>query len=216
MQNIQGKSPRPNWLLAIPGRLIMKAWRFHVDGGFPPDPKFVIAAAPHTSNWDFLLLIGGASELGIKAYWMGKKELFPKPIGWFMKWLGGIPIDRKSRHNVVEQAVEVFNRSNYLFLVIPPEGTRSRTEYWKTGFYHIAMGAKVPIVLAAADYANRRIVIGPRLEPSGDLLADMKIIAAFYEGVVPKYPENFGPVRIKEQVAVEEEATAVAKPLHNA
>ncbi len=198
MQNIQGKSPRPNWLLAIPGRLIMKLWRFKVEGHFPTDPKFVIIAAPHTTNWDFLLLIGGAGELGIKAYWMGKKELFPKPIAWFMKWLGGIPIDRKSRHNVVEQAVEVFNRSSHLYLVIPPEGTRSRTEYWKTGFYHIAVQANVPIVLAAADYGNRRILIGPRLEPSGDIQADMVQIAAFYEGIVAKYPEKFGPVRLKE------------------
>lgn len=199
MQEIRGKSPRPNWLLAGPSRLMLRLWGWGTEGTIPDYPKMVILGVPHTTNWDFVALIGGAARFGIKVYWMGKKELFPPVFGSFMKWLGGIPIDRKSRHNVVEQVVEIFNRSEYLYLVIPPEGTRSRAEYWKTGFYHIAQGANVPIVCAYVDYKRKVVGIGPMIWPSGDIAADVAVMAEFYSQMTPKYPENFGPIRIREK-----------------
>jgi 1-acyl-sn-glycerol-3-phosphate acyltransferase len=126
----------------------------------------------------------------MKVYWMGKDAIFRKPFMSLFRWLGGIPIDRSSSNNVVQQSIETLTRHDNLALVVPPSGTRKRVTRWKTGFYHIANGAKVPIALGFLDYQKKIGGIGPILVPRGDLVADMEIISAFYARVTGKYPGN--------------------------
>jgi 1-acyl-sn-glycerol-3-phosphate acyltransferase len=153
--------------------------------------QYVLIAAPHTSGLDFLAMLALDFAFQVGAVWMGKESLFRAPLGPVFRRLGGIPIDRSSRHNVVEQAIQAFQHSGKMVLVIAPEGTRNRTKRWKTGFYYIAQGAGVPIVLGFIDYGLRTVGFGPTLTPSGDIAADMKIIRAFYEGKKGKHPARF-------------------------
>jgi 1-acyl-sn-glycerol-3-phosphate acyltransferase len=169
-------------------------WRLE---GQPPDiPRYVVIGAPHTSNWDFPLAILIALAYRIKIVFMMKHTMFRWPFGYFFRVLGGIPIDRRSKHNVVAQSVEAFRNSSRLIMVIPPEGTRSKTRYWKTGFYYIAHGAGVPIALAFVDFKRKVAGFGPALIPSGDILADMEIIRDFYKDKVGKNPQQFGEIAV--------------------
>ena len=119
--------------------------------------------------------------LRLNVYWMGKSSIFSPPFGAIMKWLGGIPVNREqSTSMVATSAAALTSATGAMQLVVPPEGTRSKTRYWRTGFYYIALGAGVPIVMAYMDYEKKLTGLGPTLYPSGDLEADMKIIKAFY------------------------------------
>lgn len=170
------------------GLLVCFQWR---SAGMPPENrKFVLIAAPHTSNWDFFFTLLVAFDLKINIYWMGKDTLFRKPFNGLMKWLGGIPVDRRTSHNLVEQSIEQFRRRDDLTLLVPPSGTRSKVVHWKTGFYHIAHGAGVPVVLGFLDYKHKKGGIGPLLYPSGNLEKDMKTITMFYTAITAKYPEK--------------------------
>jgi 1-acyl-sn-glycerol-3-phosphate acyltransferase len=159
----------------------------------------VLVVAPHTSNWDFLVMLLLAAALRLKVTWMGKHTLFRPPFGWIMRRLGGLPIDRGARHNIVEQAVGSFRVYDRLLLAILPEGTRKRTPYWRSGFYHIALGAHVPIALGFADYRRKVGGIGRVIVPSGDVDADMALIRDFYSGIIGKRPDQFGEIRLKSQ-----------------
>jgi 1-acyl-sn-glycerol-3-phosphate acyltransferase len=167
----------------------------------PPDePKYVAIAAPHTSNWDLVLLLAVAWVNRVKLSWMGKHTLFRGPLGWLLRRFGGIPIDRRSRHNVVEQMAEVFRQAKRLILAIPPEGTRKHTGHWKSGFYHIARLAQVPIIPGALDYARKEASAGPPILPGEDtLLGDMQRIRAFYAGKLGRFPELMAPIRLHEE-----------------
>jgi 1-acyl-sn-glycerol-3-phosphate acyltransferase len=144
-------------------------------------PKSVIIAAPHTSNWDlpYTLLVAFALELNI--HWMGKIQIFRFPFNGLMRWLGGIPVDRSKSTNRVSASADVLRQAlGELHLVIPPEGTRSQSRQWKTGFYYIALEAQVPIVLGFLDFGRKTAGLGPAFVPSGDLNADMVSIKNFY------------------------------------
>jgi 1-acyl-sn-glycerol-3-phosphate acyltransferase len=156
----------------------------------PTERKFVIIAAPHTSNWDFPNFLGLADELGLPLSFMGKKSLFRWPFAGLMKELGGIPVDRGSSHNVVDQMIAEFAQRDTFMLTIAPEGTRGKVREWKTGFYHIAVGAGVPIVCGLMDYAKKHGGLGPAFYPTGDYEADMAKIAKVYAGCTPKYPDR--------------------------
>ncbi len=171
-------------------RAYLSAFGWRCEGHMPDVPKCVMIAAPHTSNWDFPITMFLAFTLRTKVYWMGKESLFRKPFGSVMRWLGGIPIDRSRANNVVAGTIDVFNRHENLIIIIPPEGTRGKVSYWKTGFYHIAAGAHVPIVLGFVDYRRKAGGIGPTIMPTGDIDADMVKICSFYAGVTGKYPEK--------------------------
>jgi 1-acyl-sn-glycerol-3-phosphate acyltransferase len=173
-------------------RAYLRTFGWKAEGKIPDAPKCVMIAAPHTSNWDFPITMFIALALEGRIYWMGKKSLFRKPFGSIMRWLGGIPVDRSRTNNAVTQMVDVFKDHDELIVIIPPEGTRGRVTYWKTGFYHIAHGAGVPIALGYVDYLRRAGGIGPTVWTTGDLEADMERIAAFYDGVTGKYPEKTG------------------------
>ena len=182
------------------GFLRVSGWR--LEGRLPPGlAKAVVIAAPHTSNWDLPFMLAVAFALGVRPSWLGKKELFGRPFGWVMRALGGVPVDRSRRTNLVEQAVQRFAERDALMLVIPPSGTRSRAAAWKSGFYHVARGARVPIVCAFLDYERKAGGIGPVFVPSGDLGADMERLRVFYRDVRGKYPDRETPVRLIEEDA---------------
>jgi len=171
-------------------RAYLNVFKWRCEGLLPNFPKCVMIAAPHTSNWDFPITMFIAFALRAKVYWMGKESLFRKPFGSIMRWLGGIPIDRSRANNVVAATIDVFNTHDDLIIIIPPEGTRGKVSYWKTGFYHIAAGAGVPIVLGFLDYRRKAGGIGPSVMPTGDIEKDMATICSFYAGVTAKYPEK--------------------------
>ena len=156
----------------------------------PAERKFVIIAAPHTSNWDFLFFLGVADKLDMPLSFMGKEKLFRWPFGRFMRDLGGISVDRSRSTNMVDQMVAEFKKRDAFMLAIAPEGTRGKVRQWKTGFYHIAMGAGVPLVCGLMDYARKRGGLGPAIWPTGDYEADMAQVSAYYRQCTPKYPDK--------------------------
>lgn len=171
------------------GLLRLLGWRAH--GDLSQYPAKYVVVAQHTSNWDGVIGVLSAFEIGIRPNWLGKKELFKNPIaGAIVRWAGGIPIDRSSRHNRVEQVIEAFKQADELIVGIAPEGTRKHVEYWRTGFYYIAVGAQVPIVVAHIDYKLKRAWLGELIEPSGDIRADMARIREALANTTPKYPAH--------------------------
>ncbi|MEQ8955705.1 MAG: lysophospholipid acyltransferase family protein [Gammaproteobacteria bacterium] len=142
--------------------------------------KLVLIGAPHTSNWDFPLMLMVVLKLRLKLFWMGKHTLFPYGAGWLMKWLGGIPIDRRASHNVVNETVRQYREHDELIVLIPPEGTRSKVRQWKTGFYHIASNAGVPILLGYVDASKKEAGFADFFHPSGDIDGDLATIREFY------------------------------------
>jgi 1-acyl-sn-glycerol-3-phosphate acyltransferase len=157
-------------------------WR--VEGGLPDMPKYVLIGAPHTSNWDFVLFLAVIFRLKSNAQFMGKAELFRKPFGWFFYWCAGIPVDRSKSQGLVDQMVQACQKAEHFILVIAPEGTRNMVNEWKRGFYHIAKGAEIPIVLAIVDGARKVVAVGQIFNPTDDMEADMKTIQGFYAGMV--------------------------------
>jgi 1-acyl-sn-glycerol-3-phosphate acyltransferase len=170
-------------------------------GTAPSVPKYVFIAAPHTSNWDFPLMLICGLYFGVRMRFMGKAELFRWPLGTVMRRLGGIPIERSRRGDVVAATAAAFRSAERLAIGIPPDGSRRYCEYWKSGFYHIARTANVPIVPSYLDWGTRRGGFGPPLLPTGDVRADMEILRTFYAGMVGRYPEKTSRVRLREEDA---------------
>lgn len=174
------------WLLI--GWFRRSGWT--ISGSLPPDRKFVIMGASHTSNWDFLVFLGAVHAIGRQIRFIGKHSLFKWPMGGFMRALGGVPVDRRAPQDLVSQIVAQFDANDDFILVIAPEGTRSATKKWKTGFYQIALKAGVPIVCAGPDYPSKRGVFGPVIRPTGDYEKDLKPAFAFFRTLVPRHPER--------------------------
>jgi 1-acyl-sn-glycerol-3-phosphate acyltransferase len=193
------KTPPAGPLARALGRAWLWFFGWKMEGSVPPSIRAVAIAYPHTSNWDMPFMLAIAYCLGIRPSWLGKRQLFRKPFGRFMRWLGGIPVDRSARTNMVAQVVERFGEIDRLFLVIPPSGTRHKAAHWKSGFYHIAKGAEVPVLCTFLDYKRKVGGIGPAVVPSDDIRADMDVIRAFYEGVEGRYPQNHTPIYLPEE-----------------
>lgn len=174
------------WILTRPYR--WQGWR--AVGVVPEPRKFVLIAAPHTSNWDFPNFLGLTTDLGIRPYFMGKLSLFRWPMAGFMRQMGGIPIDRRTSQNYVQQMADEFHRRTEFILTVAPEGTRGKVQKWKTGFYQIALAAKVPIVVGMMDYGRRTGGLGPTIWPTGDFRADMEKVLAVYRECIPRFPER--------------------------
>ncbi|HEY52607.1 MAG TPA: glycerol acyltransferase [Caldilineae bacterium] len=170
---------------------------WQVVGPAPATPKYILIAAPHTSNWDFSLMFLAGKVLGIRISWMGKEELFRGPLGPLTRALGGVPVNRSVRQNMVAQMVQVFNERDALILAVPPAGTRRKTPYWKTGFYWIALGAQVPIAFGFIDYKRKQVGVGPTLMPTGDIEADIAVIRDFYADITAKFPEEKSIVAVR-------------------
>lgn len=171
-------------------RFFMRSFGWRVDGRLPALPKFVLIGAPHTSNWDFVLFLGVIFTLRANVKFMGKAELFRPPFGWFFYYCGGVPVDRKKSSGLVEQMVEACNKSSQFILTIAPEGTRHHVAEWKRGFYHIAKGAGIPIVIAVVDGKKKTVRVGQVYHLTEDIEADMKAITGFFEGVVGINPRR--------------------------
>lgn len=173
------------------GFLKLTGWQ--IKGSLPPGAeKSVLIAAPHTSNWDLPYTLMVAFALRLTVYWMGKEQIFRPPFRGLMMWLGGLPVDRDKSGNLVAASVAAIQAANGpLQLIVPPEGTRGKTRYWKTGFYYIAVGAGVPIVMAYMDYDQKVSGLGPVFQPTGDIDADMAAIKAFYAPFKGKNAHQF-------------------------
>jgi 1-acyl-sn-glycerol-3-phosphate acyltransferase len=177
-------------ILRLISNSLMRLAGWRVEGTLPDLPKYLIIGAPHTSNWDFLLFLGVIFRLKADVRYMGKAELFRSPFGWFFYWCGGIPVDRKKSTGLVEQMVEACNRSERFILTIAPEGTRHGVKEWKRGFYHIAKGAGLPIVMAKVDGKNKAMRVGDTFHLTDDMEADMKSIQAMFNGMVGVNPRK--------------------------
>lgn len=192
-------SRRPLWarLFGPPARLLLRAFGWRLEGSLPAGPKFVLIAAPHTSNWDLVLMLLCSLSYGMWPSWVGKHTIFQPPLGWLLRLLGGIPIDRRSRGNRVEQLAGLFAGRDRLILAIPPEGSRSSHTHWKSGFYWVARTANVPLCLSYLDWGSRRAGLSPLFQTTGDLRADMDYVRAFYAGRTGRFPALQGPIRLE-------------------
>lgn len=161
--------------------VFLRLTRWRIEGDWPPDRKLVVIAAPHTSNMDGVYMLAAAGYFRVKLRWMGKKELTQGPLGGFIRWLGCVPIDRSANNDVVRQMAEEFGAREDLILAVPPEGTRAKTRGWKSGFYHIAREANVPLLLSVLDYGTRTMRLAALVSPSGDYEADFPLIREFYK-----------------------------------
>jgi 1-acyl-sn-glycerol-3-phosphate acyltransferase len=186
-------TPVVNTLLRAGSLVFLKLAGWKIEGALPPGTgKCVLIAAPHTSNWDLPYTLMTAFVLRLHIYWMGKSSIFKPPFGPVMRWLGGIAVNREQSSNLVAASVAALKAAEGpVQLVVPPEGTRSKTREWKTGFYYIALGAQVPILLAYMDYANKRAGLGPVFQPTGDIERDMAEIKAFYAPFRGKNAQQF-------------------------
>jgi 1-acyl-sn-glycerol-3-phosphate acyltransferase len=176
------RQPR-GWAWRALGRVYLRlgGWRF--EGAFPTEPKFVAIVAPHTSNWDFVVGVTVVFALELRVSWLGKHSLFQSPLKRFFLWLGGIPVDRRASHGVVDACVKAFEGAPARLLALAPEGTRKGVSQWKSGFYRIATAAKVPIFPVAFDYRDHVIRLMPVFKPSGDLEQDLPLLQALFTDV---------------------------------
>lgn len=173
---------------------ILKLSGWEVVGVAPDIDKAVFIAAPHTSNWDGFWLIVGKTVLDLEARFLAKHTVFWWPLGALLKRLGAIPIDRSHGSGIVQQLIDMFADNDRLNLALAPEGTRKWTQYWKSGFYRIALEADVPIVLCFIDYDAKKMGIGATFKPSGDVEKDLKFMRDFYKPFMPRHPRNKGPI----------------------
>ncbi len=187
------RTPFVNTVLRSFSVFFLRATGWKIEGSLPAGAtKCVFIAAPHTSNWDLPYTRMVAFALRLDIYWMGKHTLFRFPFGLLMRWLGGIPVNRTQSTDLVGMSAQALREANGpIQLVIPPEGTRSKTRYWKTGFYYIALNAKVPILMAYMDYERKVSGIGPMLHPTGDIAQDMLVVKAFYAPFKGKNAQQF-------------------------
>ena len=173
------------------GHLVLRLTGWKPVGALSPDAGYVIIGAPHTSNWDFLFGIAYLFSSGINFCWMGKDSLFRAPWGFFFRRLGGIAVNRSVSGNQVASAIRVFRDNPRTAMVLTPEGTRKKVSHWRTGFYYIAQGAGVPVILGFINYKKRMLGFGPSMQLTGDMKIDMEKIRAFYVAhAAGKYPEQ--------------------------
>ncbi len=180
-------------------RVVLKIGGWRVEGDRPAASSYVLIAAPHTSNWDFIWFIAMALVKDVPVRWLGKHSLFRGPLGYLMRALGGLPIERSSQQGYVAQIAELFCTPDPVVLVFPAEGTRGRVPHWKSGFYHVARQAQVPVVLGFLDYARKCGGFGPEAMMTGNLEGDMDHLRAFYDGIIGRHPEMQGPIRLREE-----------------
>ena len=169
-------------------------WRLVLE--VPPLDKAVVVFYPHTSNWDFVIGLVARHALNVPVTWAGKDNLFRGPLAALWKRLGGIPVNRRESTGFVAQMVQAFATRERMLLAIAPEGTRRRTGHWKSGFYRVALGARVPLVLAFIDFQAREIGVGAKLMPTGDPATDFARLAAFYSAKRGRHPEQAAPIAL--------------------
>jgi 1-acyl-sn-glycerol-3-phosphate acyltransferase len=177
------------------GLLHASGWRLILE--VPRLERGVVVFYPHTSNWDFVIGLLARYALGVPVLWAGKDTLFRPPWGSLWKRLGGIPVNRRERTGFVRQMLQAFGERERMLLAIAPEGTRRRTEYWKSGFYRVAVGAAVPLVLAFIDFERKEVGVGDWFAPTGNSAADFATLRAFYGDKSGRHPRQAAPIRLK-------------------
>ncbi|WP_068990690.1 lysophospholipid acyltransferase family protein [Kangiella sediminilitoris] len=180
-------------------RAILKLLGWRIEGDLPAFNKCVIIFAPHTSNWDFVLMLMTRFCFKMDVAFLGKHTLFKPPLGWFFRWVGGIPVVRSSKNDVVQQVVAEIKNRESIQLALAPEGTRSKTQHWKSGFYHIAVQAGVPIVFTYLDTKTKTIGVGQYIQPTGDIRSDMAKIKDFYKDKAGIRPELASEIQIEDK-----------------
>lgn len=181
-------------ILQAIAKLILKIGGWEMAGEFPAEKRAVVIAAPHTSNWDGFWALVYKVAMQLDIHFFAKRSLFWFPLNILLRALGGIPLDRKRAGSAVDQAIEMFRTSESFYFGLAPEGTRSHADHWKSGFYRIAEGADVPVILGFLDYGKRRIGFGPVLRLSGDWHKDLDFCREFYKDIRGRHPEKAGPV----------------------
>jgi len=192
-----GEHAGMRWLARVFMRL--RGWSYL--GAAPDIPRYIVVGAPHTSNWDFVVVLAATSHFGIDAKVIGKDTLVKGPLGGLMRRLGIIPVRRDTGQGMVEQMAAAFAAADELALVIAPEGTRKSSPYWRSGFYQIAVAANVPLLLTRVDGADRTAELGPLLYPSGDTASDMDIIRHYYAGARGINAGRESTVRLRDEDA---------------
>ena len=173
------------------GRSILRAWGWRIHMRLPDEPRLIVIAAPHTSNWDFVFGIAAILASGLRFNWYAKHTLFTGPWGGFFRAIGGVPVDRSAPGGVVVQTADLFARSEQLMIALAPEGTRSRVTRWKRGFHHIALAARIPVAVGYIDYDRKQVGIEFLFRPTGDWEADMQPVFEFYRHIRAKRPQDF-------------------------
>lgn len=179
---------RDNRFVVALGRFLLRALGWRIEGEIPNLGKLVIAVAPHTSNWDFVVGMAAMFALDLRLTFIGKHTLFAGPLAPLLRWMGGIPVDRSAPHGVVGESIRAFGEADRLILAIAPQGTRRPVPHFKSGFLHIAHGAGVPVLLAALDYETRCVRFGPLVRPGDDIEAERQRIEAFFALVRGRHP----------------------------
>jgi 1-acyl-sn-glycerol-3-phosphate acyltransferase len=185
------------WRAAFAGQ-VLRWFDWRVVSAPPPAQHGVVIIYPHTSNWDFIIGVLARPVMNLRMHWVGKHTLFRAPFGGLMRALGGIAVDRSQAHGLVAQLQKEYARYAQFFIVITPEGTRKRVGHWKSGFYHIAHGLKVPLGLACIDYRRREVGVMQWLWLTGDIERDLTTIRAAYADCRGKQPELAGEIRFKD------------------
>lgn len=160
-----------------------------IEGKLPDLTHYIIAVIPHTTNWDFIIGLVVKWSMNLKVNYIGKHQLFRFPYGFIFRWLGGRPVNRKQSNNLVKQVSDIYKQEKTFILALAPEGTRKKTKKIKTGFYHIAEEANIPILQIGFDFQKRRVIVGDLFYPTGNKKEDMEVFMQFYYNIVPKYPE---------------------------
>ncbi len=173
------------------GRTAYRLMGWKLIGRFPEDDRYIMVFAPHTSNWDFIIGIFAMLGLDLRCNWLAKISLFKPPFGGIMKWLGGIPVDRKNPGTMAEDTAVAIKQSPAVVLLITPEGTRSKVKDWKTGFLRIAKAAECRMLLISMDYRKKAIVLGDVLEPQENYQGQILDIRNYFQQFAPKIPKNF-------------------------
>jgi len=179
------------------GRSILWLFGWRMDIRLPDEPRLMVIAAPHTSNWDFVFGMATILAAGLRLNWYAKHTLFAGIWGGFFRALGGVPVDRAAPGGVVTQTAALYKQADQLLIGLAPEGTRSQVTRWKRGFHHIALAASIPVVVAYIDYRLKVVGIGFIFRPTADWDADMKPVFNFYRGITPKRPQDFSVEALK-------------------
>lgn len=178
---------RGNALTSALGHAVLRLLGWRIEGNFPDLPKFLIIVAPHSSNWDWVIGMAAVLALRVDAHYVAKHTLFWGPLGPLTRWLGGIAVDRRASHGLVAQIAQSYRQRSQLIIGMTPEGTRKQVAQWKTGFYHIARAAQVPVVPAYFDYPSKVVGIGAPMELGPDVEAEVARCRAFYQPFSGRY-----------------------------
>jgi 1-acyl-sn-glycerol-3-phosphate acyltransferase len=197
------------------GRLVCAIMGWTPVGSLPEARKAIFIASPHTSNWDGFIMLACAWSLGVRLSWMTKHSLFKWPFHGFLRSVGAVPVNRSKATDTVQQIADQFKATDEMYLAIAPSGTRSRREMWRSGFYHMALAADIPIICGFLDYRSKRGGVGALIEPTGDVTVDMDRIRAAYAGIQGKHAALHTPIRLRAEMegAEMEGAEAAAAPV---